>query len=222
MRSLTGHIKNVKCMISLGGTQICVVRRWKKKLDIKDNKYKEICVMMYSMWTLHYRDIPLAETLQSSLHMILGWYQNTGDKKLLELVRLHLQAYVNTGNALNPEVEEIHAALEALGEEQAAFRPDTGFGGRKIQLTRAQVRSMIGRWRPTKENSMSIYEVVDDIISKVSGHQKGRYLYTYHRFAGSDNEIPDTYELIIEEQGSYFYDVGNFRFYTFAESNEKK
>ena len=52
--------------------------------------------------------------------------------------------------------------------------------------------------------------------------QKGRYLYTYHRFAGSDDEIPDAYELIIEEQGSYFYDVSNFRFYTFAESNEKK
>ena len=54
--------------------------------------------MMYSMWTLHYREISLAETLRSSLHMILGWYQNTGDKKLLELIRLHLQAYVNTGN----------------------------------------------------------------------------------------------------------------------------
>ena len=61
-------------------------------MDIKDNKYKEICVMMYSMWTLHYREISLAETLRSSLHMILGWYQNTGDKKLLELIRLHLQA----------------------------------------------------------------------------------------------------------------------------------
>ena len=191
-------------------------------MDIKDNEYKEICVMMYSMWTLHYREISLAETLRSSLHMILGWYQNTGDKKLLELIRLHLQAYVNTGNSLNPEMEEIRTALETLGEDQEAFRPDAGFGGRKIQLTRAQVRSMIGRWRPTKENPMSIHEVVDDIIAKVSGHQKGRYLYTYHRFAGSDDEIPDAYELIIEEQGSYFYDVSNFRFYTFAESNEKK
>ena len=67
--------------------------------------------MMYSMWTLHYREISLAETLRSSLHMILGWYQNTGDKKLLELIRLHLQAYVNTGNSLNPEMEEIRTAL---------------------------------------------------------------------------------------------------------------
>lgn len=92
--------------------------------------------MMYSMWTLHYREISLAETLRSSLHMILEWYQNTGDKKLLELIRLHLQAYVNTGNSLNPEMEEIRAALETLGEGKEAFRPDIGFGGRKIQLTR--------------------------------------------------------------------------------------
>ena len=68
---------------------------------------------------------------------------------------------------------------------------------------------------------MSIHEVVDDIIAKVSGHQKGRYLYTYHRFAGSDDEIPDAYELIIEEQEATFM-MSNFRFYTFAESNEKK
>ena len=113
-------------------------------------------------------------------------------------------------------------ALRLLNKDETAFRPDSGFGGKQIYLTRPQVRSMIGRWRPTKENPMSIHEVVDDIIAKVSGHQKGRYLYTYHRFAGSDDEIPDAYELIIEEQGSYFYDVSNFRFYTFAESNEKK
>ena len=81
--------------------------------------------MMYSMWTLHYREISLAETLRSSLHMILGWYQDTGDKKLLELIRLHLQAYVNTGNSLNPEMEEIRTALETLGQGQEAFRPDS-------------------------------------------------------------------------------------------------
>ena len=43
------------------------------------------------------------------------------DKKLLELIRLHLQAYVNTGNSLNPEMEEIRTALETLGQGQRHF-----------------------------------------------------------------------------------------------------
>ena len=34
---------------------------------------------------------------------------------------------------------------------------------------------------------MTIQEVVDDILEKVSGHQIGRYLYTYHRFSVSDD-----------------------------------
>ena len=68
---------------------------------------------------------------------------------------------------------------------------------------------------------MTIQEVVDDILEKVSGHQIGRYLYTYHRFSVSDDTIPDTYELIIEEEKSYFYDINNFRFYTFIQENEK-
>ena len=190
-------------------------------MDIKDKKYKEMCVMMYSMWTLHYREISLTETLQASLGKLLEWYDETKNPKLTELIELHLQAYVNTGNALHPETEVVGEALRLLNKDETAFRPDSGFGGKQIYLTRPQVRSMIGRWRPTKENPMTIQEVVDDLLEKVSGHQIGRYLYTYHRFSVSDDTIPDTYELIIEEEKSYFYDINNFRFYTYIQENEK-
>ena len=86
-------------------------------MDIKDKKYKEMCVMMYSMWTLHYREISLAETLQASLGKLLEWYDETKNPKLTELIELHLQAYVNTGNALHPETEVVGEALRLLNND---------------------------------------------------------------------------------------------------------
>ena len=40
-----------------------------------------------------------------------------------------------------------------------------------MKLTKAQIRSMIGRWRPSRENPMTIGELVEDIIKKVKEHQ---------------------------------------------------
>ena len=51
----------------------------------------------------------------------------------------------------------------------------------------------------------------------VKNHAEGRYIYQYSRASGSTQEEPEVYELVINEEESYFYDVKNFRFYTFME-----
>lgn len=183
---------------------------------IKDKDYEEICVMMYSMQTLHSRGISLSDTLNKSLQNLLLWYQNSEDGQYLEIMYLQLQAYVNMGNALNMENESIQKALELLGLQTTDFCPKGFFLGKQIRLNPSQVRSMIGKWRPSKSNPTTIQDVVEDIIEKVKQHQVGHYFYKYHRFSDNNACVPDVYELIIEEDESYFYDINNFKFYKFV------
>lgn len=82
---------------------------------------------------------------------------------------------------------------------------------RLIRLTCSQVRSIIGKWQPSKANPMKIGEVVEDIIDKVSRQDNGVYTYKYRR--GKDKE--HLYELVINEHESFFHDVINKRFYLF-------
>ncbi len=90
-----------------------------------------------------------------------------------------------------------------------------------MKLTKAQIRSMIGRWRPSRENPMTIGELVEDIIKKVKEHQTGRYIYRYCRSDCTSGEDAEIYELVVGREESYFYDVRKFRFYTFMEETKK-
>ena len=64
---------------------------------------------------------------------------------------------------------------------------------------------------------MTIGELVDHIIRKVKNHEEGRYIYQYHRTDVTTKGDIEVYELVINKDESYFYDVKKFRFYTFME-----
>lgn len=75
---------------------------------------------------------------------------------------------------------------------------------------------MIGKW--SASNSMSITEVVDDIIEKVKEHKQGIYYYKNNR--GRKMELTETingelYELIISEKDCYFHDIKRKKYFTF-------
>ena len=65
---------------------------------------------------------------------------------------------------------------------------------------------------------MAISEVIEEIIDHVKNHAEGRYIYQYSHSSGSTQEEPEVYKLVINEEESYFYDVKNFRCYTFMET----
>lgn len=169
--------------------------------------------MMYSLHSLHYAGIPVTKTVRLSLGQVMIWYTETLDGRYLELAELYMQAYVNLGYVLDDGQPEISKLLGLLGKTKKDFYPDAFALVRRVRLTRPQVRSMIGKWKPSKENPMTISQVVDDIIAKAAGHQEGRYVYVYNRkYAGADAE-PELYELVIGKDTCYFYDVNNLRFY---------
>ena len=92
--------------------------------------------MMYSMWTLHYREISLAETLRSSLHMILGWYQDTAGPSDCCDPDLHPRGLWLQGAAVPAgDAGQIHAAKAGSPPHKINFCGKTLFILRGIWYT---------------------------------------------------------------------------------------
>lgn len=184
---------------------------------MNDEGMKDLYVMMLSLQSLQNRGITIKETFHRSVRTLLLWYQQSENMEYLDLALLHVQAYANMGFALDDREDTVRVILEKTGKKKEDFIPRGYLIGKKIRLNKTQVRSMIGRWKPSRENPMTINEVIEEIIDRVKNHAEGRYIYQYSRASGSTQEEPEVYELVINEEESYFYDVKNFRFYTFME-----
>lgn len=182
-----------------------------------DEYTKDLYTMMFSLQTLQNQGITIRETVYKSLDKLLLWNKESENSKYLELALLHMQAYANMGFALDEENKTIREILKKTGKTREYFFPKGYLLGKRIKLTRSQVRGMIGRWRPSRDSPMTIGELVDDIIRKVKNHEEGRYIYQYHRTDVTTKGDIEVYELVINKDESYFYDVKKFRFYTFME-----
>ena len=75
------------------------------------------------------------------------WYQESGEERYLLLAKQHMQAYVNMGFALNEQNQTIRDIISILDQTIADFYPKDSLPGKRVKLTKAQIRSMIGRWR---------------------------------------------------------------------------
>lgn len=184
-------------------------------------KMKELYVMMFALESLHNRGITVRETIMESLQNLLEWYRQSGKEKYMELALLHMQAYANMGFGLDEEEPVVQEILSITGKTRNDFFPRGYVFGKKIKITKPQIRSMIGRWRPSGENPMTIDEVVDDIMRKLKQHKPGKYIYQYDRKISFGETEPEVYELVISDEESYFYDVKKFRFYTFEEAESE-
>lgn len=199
-----------------GGKSKRRIRGKKENKLEKNEKYDEIYVMMYTLQTLHNKGISIKKTVYESVANLIDWYEQFENREYLELALLHIQAYVNMGFALDDAEPVVKKILQLTGKTKEDFFPRENRCrfGKKIKLNRSSVRGMIGKWKATRENPKTVAELVDEIIEKVKTHEEGRYIYQYQRKNTEDMEI---YELVIQKEECYFYDVKNFRFYTFSE-----
>lgn len=184
---------------------------------VNDSKVQELYVMMFALQTLHNRGITVKETVSNSLENLLQWYRQSGNGQYLQLALLHMQAYANMGFALDDREPVVKEILGLTGKTSNDFFPRGNTIGKRVKLNKTQIRAMIGRWKPSEETPLTIGELVDDIIEKIKKHKEGRYIYQYQRKHAGEESDPEVYELVINEEESYFYDVKNFRFYTFIE-----
>ena len=97
--------------------------------------------------------------------------------------------------------------------------PKKYYFSQKIRLTRPEIRSMIGKWTPSKECPITIREVVDDIIQNIKSGKQG--IYYYGKKIDIFGMAAYRYELVIQEDEIYFCDKLRQKYYTFITNYDK-
>lgn len=186
------------------------------KLDREDNDM--LFSTIYTLQTLQNNGIRIQDTIQMSLTYLIDWYQMSGDSRYLELALLQMRACFELGIsgehniALYTRICELaHIELEEVMKQRLGL-------AKRIKPNKSQVRRMIGKWMPSKDNPLTIHQVVEDIIDKVVNKKEGAYYYCYKK--SSRNTIEDIkqenlYKLIVTKSECYFIDLHKFIIYFF-------
>lgn len=173
-----------------------------------------INAMAYLFTVLHYRGEPIGRTLLISVERLLALFEESGNEHFRELAEWEILACLNIGFPIpqSPVLEQL------IEERNIRDKAQRGRRGKTVAANKSQIRSLIGKWMPSKNMPMTIGQVVDDIIEKVEERRQGTWQYTYKR-AGSRNRIgdEDRYELVITEEGCFFWDLRNLQVYILEE-----
>ena len=160
--------------------------------------------------SVQYKNLSAKETILQTIEQLNFYYENSQNKKYLEVALLHIQAYLEMGFPYEAGITLFDIILAKLGTTREQEFPKKFYASKKIKLTKPQVRSMIGRWASSPHQMVKIDEVVADIIKRVGNREIGIY---YYECAVSK----DKYELTISEEEMFFHDLKRGIFYTFCE-----
>ncbi len=170
--------------------------------------------MIYTLEILHHKGLSIRDTIRESLAYLKDWYQMTGERRYLEIAILQIRAGFQLKMLSMEELEFYHEVCEQMSLTLEDILRENLLIAKEIKLNRAQIKSMIRKWMPSKKNPMTIMQVVDDIIDKVANHRFGHYYYRYTRGQGESTQ-EDIYELVINTSECYFLDIKDFKIYTF-------
>lgn len=187
-------------------------------IETKSLNESELWSMVLSLEALERRGFPIVEIVGLAVEQLRKIYSISADKNQLQIAVLELKAYLVMGRRYQLYEELFDWLLREMKIDKENFL--ICYGAKKIKLNRSQVRSLIPRWMPTKSNPLKVSEVVEDIIRKIAGKEKGRYTYEYCKKIGREYECY-LYELIVTEGDSYFHNVYKMEYYVFEREREQ-
>lgn len=177
----------------------------------------EIEIMKITLGTLHYRGLEIQPTVKRSVEFMVMQYELLKEMKYLEIALIVMAAYLEMGGMYKAERELFDKVMAYIGIPKEVLFPVSAFSGQFLKPNKYQIRKLLGRWMPSKNNPMKIEEVVDDILDKIKNKKQGHYYYKYTEKMGisGKNKGVYLYELMITENECYFYDVKNNKYYRF-------
>lgn len=173
----------------------------------------EIEALKLSVMTSSRLGVSREELLLNSIEKSMEFYEKEPKEEFLLGALLDIQAYLELGFSYRTNEELFDEVLGRYGKNRVQVFPKPFYAATKVKLNRSQVRGMLRKWSGAQKNNLSITQVVEDIIEKVTSREKGVHYYTNY-LAGA---TPDIYELVIQEEECYFHDVKCDRFYVFPE-----
>lgn len=174
--------------------------------------------MMYAMEMLSYKGISISKTIELSLKYYLENYKSSKDERYLDLAMIQVKAGLEFEIMTENALVLYNEACSLSGMDFDEILKKELFVSKKIKLNKSQVRRVFRKWMRSKISGMTMSELVDDVIYKVSNKVTGSYTYCYRKYDTSENEDKlknDIYHLVVNETESYLFDLKEFTVYTF-------
>jgi len=174
--------------------------------DEKREEREYIEAIKLAAGCLHYKGLSVKGCLEGSIGILAKYAEEFKNTKYLEMALLQIRAYLEMGFPYEDNKDLFDDILQILDAKEVCFQQR--FYRDKISLNRQSVRSMIKKWPASPQQDMKIGEVVTDIISKVSEHDRGIYYY-------KNVVTGEMYELVIHNDEMFFHDLQRSIFYQF-------
>lgn len=178
---------------------------------------EEIEAIKIAIGTVHYSGGSVKNTFFLILKKYIELYDFTADDTYLKNALLHMHAFFEMGFSYEENSELFNLVLKKAKVDKKEVFPKRCYNARKVRLNKSQVRNMIRRWSPSSYHTLTISEVVEDIINKVKNKENGCYFY--HSNNNPQKDIDDVYELFISDTECFFYDIEKKLYYTFVEND---
>lgn len=185
---------------------------------------KIIYQMLYAMEMLSYKSISISETIELSLNYYIENYRCSKDDKYLDLAVLQVKAGLEFGIMTEKSLLLYNEVCCIYGMSFDDILKKELFVSKKIKLSKSQVRKVFRKWMQSKTNGMTMSELVDDVICKVSNKVTGNYIYCYRKYDTTENEENlknDIYHLVVNDTECYLFDLKGFTVYTFEDECKK-
>jgi len=179
---------------------------------------QDIEMAIYTMQGLSIKGISVPETIKMSLQNLLQWYEATNEERYIETALIHLCALSEMGMMQERDADLYNVICKYAGWGEMECWKYGLYAVKKVKANKTQVKALIRRWKPSQDNPMTIWEVVSDIIDKVKSKKTGHYYYSYEKYSKRNKATEkDIYKLVVETDQSYFWDIKQYKCYTFAE-----
>lgn len=185
---------------------------------------KIIYQMLYAMEMLSYKGISITETIELSLNYYTESYKSSKNERYLELAALQVKAGLEFGIMTEKSLFLYNEVRSLAGMSFDDILKKELFISKKIKLSKSQIRKIFRKWMPSKSNGMSLSELVDDVICKVSNKVIGSYIYCYKKYDTTEREDRlknDIYHLVVNDTECYLFDLKGFTVYTFEDEGKK-
>ena len=153
--------------------------------------------------------------IKGSIVYLWECYQKEMQKEYLEKAVCHAYAFMEMGYPYEELQKVMNPILNILeiDEGKMILRG----GNRKISVSRANIRRVLGRWNPRLQ-SMKIEEAVSDILNKINENKQGLFVYHCGKVIQQNKANilwEKTYYLEIDNEDVIFHDVIKNRHYIF-------
>ena len=180
-----------------------------------------ILSMIYTLEAFSCRGLSIRETVRRNLEWLKKWYSQEEYGEFLELAILQICAVIRMGMVRETDVLLYDDICALAGTSMEELLESCVPMAKPMKISWYGIQGLIGKWMPSRKNPMKKSEVVDDIMDKLENHREGQYYYCYERNRSGDRYPEmlenDVYKLVINREESYFFDLKQFRIYTFKD-----